>query len=206
MSSITVPNLPYDYDALSTYISGDIMRLHHDKHHQAYVDKLNAALDKAPALQERSLESMLESLDTLPEEVRQAIRNQGGGHYNHSLFWQWMSPDGGGEPTGKLADALAQKYGSFQTFVDEFTTQSLGIFGSGWAWLLPNLDITTTANQDSPLMSGQGAPVLGLDVWEHAYYLDYKNKRDDYVKAWWNVVNWSLVSERYQATSRSETT
>ncbi|HEY5695249.1 MAG TPA: superoxide dismutase [Candidatus Saccharimonadales bacterium] len=192
----TVPDLPYDYDQLGKYISGDIMRLHHDKHHQAYVDKLNAALDQAPALRERPLESLLSDLDTLPENVRTAIRNHGGGHYNHSLFWQWMSPTGGGEPSGELAKKITEKYGSFQGFVDAFTTKSLGVFGSGWAWLQPDMEIITTANQDTPIMQGKDAPLLGLDVWEHAYYLDYKNKRDDYVKAWWNVVNWDFVAER----------
>ena len=193
----SVPDLPYGYDQLGKYISGDIMRLHHDKHHQAYVDKLNAALDQAPALSERPLESLLSDLETLPDAVRTAVRNHGGGHYNHSLFWQWMSPDGGGEPTGEVATKIAEKYGNFQDFVDEFTTKSLGVFGSGWAWLLPNMEIITTPNQDTPIMAGYDAPLLGLDVWEHAYYLDYKNKRDDYVKAWWNVVNWDFVEQRY---------
>jgi Fe-Mn family superoxide dismutase len=195
----TLPELPYGYDQLGKYISGDIMKLHHDKHHQTYVDKLNAALDAAPALRERPLESLLTDLDSLPENVRMAIRNHGGGHYNHSLFWQWMSPDGGGEPTGELAEKINERYGSFQGFVDEFTTKSLGVFGSGWAWLQPNMDIVTTPNQDSPIMQGLEAPILGLDVWEHAYYLDYKNKRDDYVKAWWNVVDWHTAAERFNA-------
>ena len=194
----TLPDLPYQYDALGKYISGDIMRLHHDKHHQAYVDKLNVAIDNAPALKERSLENLLSHLAELPESVQTAIRNQGGGHYNHTLFWQWMSPDGGSEPKGELANKIADRYGSFQGFVDEFTSKSLGIFGSGWAWLQPNLDIITTPNQDTPIMQGLEAPLLGLDVWEHAYYLDYKNKRDDYVKAWWNIVNWDVVEERYK--------
>ncbi len=193
----TVPGLSYGYDELGTYISGDIMRLHHDKHHQVYVDKLNAAIDQAPALAERPLESLLTDLDSLPEAVRTAIRNQGGGHYNHSLFWQWMSPDGGGEPNGELAQAIADKYGNFQGLVDEFSAKALGVFGSGWAWLQPDLEIITTPNQDTPIMQGLDAPLLGLDVWEHAYYLDYKNKRDDYVAAWWNVVNWQFVQERY---------
>jgi Fe-Mn family superoxide dismutase len=193
----TVPELPYGYDQLGGYISGAIMQLHHDKHHQAYVDKLNAALEAAPALRERSLDSMLSDIDSLPESVQMAVRNHGGGHYNHSLFWQWMSPDGGGEPTGELAQKISERYGDFQGFVDEFTAKSLGVFGSGWAWLQPDMEIITTANQDTPLMQGREAPLLGLDVWEHAYYLDYKNKRDDYVKAWWNVVNWDMVQERY---------
>jgi superoxide dismutase, Fe-Mn family len=194
-----LPELQYDYDALGAYISKDIMQLHHSKHHQAYVDKLNAALDQAPALRERPLESLLADLDSLPEAVATAVRNQGGGHYNHSLFWQWMSPDGGGEPTGELASAIAAQYGSFQAFVDEFTAKSLSVFGSGWAWLQPNMEIITTANQDTPIMQGHDAPLLGLDIWEHAYYLDYKNKRDDYVKAWWNVVNWHAVEDRFTA-------
>lgn len=193
----TVPALPYDYDQLGKYISADIMRLHHDKHHQGYVDKLNAALDEAPALKERSFDSLLSDLGSLPVSVQAAIRNQGGGHYNHSLFWQWMSPQGGGEPTGELALAIKERYGSFQACIDEFSAKSLAIFGSGWAWLQPNLDIVTTPNQDTPIMQGLEAPLLGLDVWEHAYYLDYKNKRDDYVKAWWNVVNWEMVQGRY---------
>lgn len=194
-----LPELQYDYDALGAYISKDIMQLHHSKHHQAYVDKLNTAIDQAPALRERPLESLLTDLDNLPEAVAMAVRNQGGGHYNHSLFWQWMSPDGGGEPTGELAAAIVAQYGSFQAFVDEFTAKSLSVFGSGWTWLQPNMDIITTANQDTPIMQGHDAPLLGLDVWEHAYYLDYKNKRDDYVKAWWNVVNWHAVEDRFIA-------
>jgi Fe-Mn family superoxide dismutase len=195
----TVPDLPYGYDQLGKYISGTIMQLHHDKHHQAYVDKLNAAIDAAPALRERSLETLLADITSLPEPVQRAIQNNGGGHYNHSLFWQWMSPDGGGEPTGDLAQALIERYGNFQGFVDEFTAKSLGVFGSGWAWLQPDMEIITTPNQDTPIMQGLPAPLLGLDVWEHAYYLDYKNKRDDYVNAWWNVVNWDVVAQRYQA-------
>ncbi len=191
-----LPELGYDYGALGKYISKDIMLLHHSKHHQAYVDKLNAALDSAPALKERPLESLLGSLDSLPESVRTAIRNQGGGHYNHSLFWQWMSPAGGGEPQGELAAAITAKYGSYQAFVDTFTTKALGVFGSGWVWLQPDMEIITTANQDTPINSGLAAPLLGLDVWEHAYYLDYKNKRDDYVQAWWNVVDWQFVASR----------
>jgi Fe-Mn family superoxide dismutase len=193
-----VPDLPYGYDQLGEYISGSIMKLHHDKHHQVYVDKLNAAIDSAPALRERPLESLLADVSNLPDSVQVAIRNHGGGHYNHSLFWQWMSPDGGGEPAGDVAAAITEKYGSFQNFVDEFTTKSLGVFGSGWAWLQPDMSIITTPNQDTPIMQGMDAPILGLDVWEHAYYLDYKNKRDDYVKAWWNVVNWDTVTERYK--------
>jgi Fe-Mn family superoxide dismutase len=193
----SVPDLGYDYDALGKYISKDIMQLHHDKHHQAYVDKLNAALDAQPDLKARSLDELLTDLDAVPENVRMAIRNHGGGHYNHSLFWQWMSPDGGGEPTGQLATELREKYGDFQQFVDAFTQKALGVFGSGWVWLQPDMSIITTPNQDTPISSSQAAPLLGLDVWEHAYYLDYKNKRDDYVKAWWNVVDWNFVQQRH---------
>lgn len=193
----TLPQLEYDYDALGKYISKDIMELHHAKHHQAYVDKLNAAIDAAPGLQERPLETLLTGLDSLPETVRTAVRNQGGGHYNHTKFWQWMSPDGGGQPGGALGAAIDTKYDSYQAFVDEFTKQALGVFGSGWVWLNSDLSISTTPNQDSPIMTGENAPLLGLDVWEHAYYLDYKNKRDDYVHAWWNVVNWDRVTQEY---------
>ena len=191
-----LPKLEYEYDALGNYISKDIMLLHHSKHHQTYVDKLNLALDQASELKSRGLNELLSSLDQLPESVRTAVRNHGGGHYNHSLFWQWMSPDGGGEPTGDLANKLVAQYGSFQGFVDEFSAKSLAVFGSGWCWLMPDMSITTTANQDTPIMNGSPEPLLGLDVWEHAYYLDYKNKRDDYVNAWWNVVNWEFVAER----------
>jgi Fe-Mn family superoxide dismutase len=192
----SLPELPYAYDALGKYISKDIMLLHHTKHHQTYVDKLNAAVASDTSLGDRSLESMLSDLKSLPAEVQTAIRNHGGGHYNHSLFWEWMSPNGGGQPSGILADGLIEKYGSFQAFVDEFSAKSLGVFGSGWTWLQPNLSIITTSNQDTPIMQGLDAPLLGLDVWEHAYYLDYKNKRDDYIAAWWNVVDWNFVASR----------
>lgn len=192
----SLPTLPYNYDALGKYISKSIMELHHSKHHQIYVDKLNAALESVPDLKERPLEALLSDLDSVPANVRMAVRNHGGGHYNHSLFWQWMSPDGGGEPNNSLGTAINEKYGNYQAFVDEFTTKALGVFGSGWVWLQPDMSIVTTANQDTPLMNGLLEPLLGLDVWEHAYYLDYKNKRDDYIKAWWNVVNWEYVQSR----------
>jgi Fe-Mn family superoxide dismutase len=191
-----VPQLPYAYEALEPVISRDIMQLHHDKHHQAYVDKLNAAVEAMPELNGLSIEDLLSNMDTIPESARLAVRNNGGGHYNHSLFWQWMSPNGGGEPSGKLAENLNELYGSFQGFVDEFSTKALGVFGSGWVWLMPDLSIVTTPNQDNPIMEGKPAPILGLDVWEHAYYLDYKNARADYVKAWWDVVNWEDAAER----------
>ncbi len=194
----TLPDLPYAYDAFDQYISKDIMQLHHDKHHRTYVDKLNAALATEPSLTGRSIEELLSGVNDLPQSVQAAVRNHGGGHYNHSLFWQWMSPDGGGQPTGELLARIEQKYGSFQAFVDEFTTKSLGVFGSGWVWLQPDMSIITTANQDTPIAQGLPEPLLGLDVWEHAYYLDYKNKRDEYVKSWWNVVNWDFVASRAQ--------
>lgn len=194
-----LPDLGYDYDALGKYISKQIMELHHSKHHQGYVDKLNAALEKAPELQDTPLAELLGDLSSAPESIRTAVRNQGGGHYNHTQFWLWMSPDGGGQPAGALGKALDAKYGSFQGFVDEFSARAAGVFGSGWAWLMPDLTITTSPNQDSPLMDGRPAPILGLDVWEHAYYLDYQNKRADYIQAWWNVVNWHEVASRYGA-------
>lgn len=193
-----LPELGYNYDALGKYISEAIMELHHSKHHQTYVDKLNTALDAAPALQERPLESLLQDIESLPQQVQRAIRNNGGGHLNHSQFWKWMSPAGGGQPSGELATLLTEKYGDFQTFVDKFTTEALAVFGSGWVWLQPDLEILTTANQDNPLMQGKSAPILGLDVWEHAYYLDYKNKRDDYIAAWWNVVDWEYVEQQFK--------
>lgn len=196
----TLPSLGYDYGALGQYISADIMQLHHSKHHQTYVDKLNSALDEAPEYKQMDLSELLQSLNQLPESVQGAIRNNGGGHYNHSLFWQWMSPDGGGQPTGEVADKINAKYNNYQSFVDEFTNKALSVFGSGWVWLQPNMEIITTPNQDTPLMMGLDEPILGLDVWEHAYYLDYKNKRDDYVAAWWNVVNWAFVAERFSDT------
>ena len=195
----SLPDLPYAFDALGKYISKDIMELHHNKHHQAYVDNLNKAIDEAPELEGKSVEELISSLDNVPEAVRTVVRNHGGGHYNHSLFWVWMSPEGGHEPGGELGDAIRAKYGSYQSFVDDFSAQALKVFGSGWAWLLPDLSITTTPNQDSPLTSGGPAPILGLDVWEHAYYLDYKSNRADYVKAWWNVVNWQEVEQRYNS-------
>jgi len=193
----TLPELPYGYDAFGKYISKDIMELHHSKHHQTYVDKLNAALEQAPELQGKTIEELISNLDAAPDNVRTAVRNHGGGHYNHSLFWQFMSPEGGSEPTGNLQDGLKAKYGDFQGFINAFGEKALSVFGSGWVWLQPDLSIVTTPNQDSPLNSGGPAPILGLDVWEHAYYLDYTYKRADYVQAWWNVVNWSEVKRRF---------
>jgi Fe-Mn family superoxide dismutase len=194
-----LPKLEYDYDALAPAISGELMRLHHDKHHATYVDKLNATVAAEPSLQGRDLVEMLSDLDSVPEAVRTAVRNFGGGHYNHTRFWQCMSPNGGGEPSGQLQSDLAARYGSYQKFVDEFSAAAVGIFGSGWAWLLPDLTIATSANQDVPL--GQGEPLLCLDVWEHAYYLDYQAARADYIAAWWDVVNWADAAKYYQAAN-----
>lgn len=195
----TVPALPYDYDALGASISADTMRLHHDKHHQTYVDKLNAALEPYPELHSWSVGSLVQNLESLPDAIQTTVKNQAGGHYNHSFFWEWMSPNGGGQPGGALGAALVEKYGTYQNFVDEFTAKALGVFGSGWAWLQPDLSIVTTANQDSPLTKNSPAPLLGLDVWEHAYYVDYQNRRADYVKAWWDVVNWEYVQELFRS-------
>ena len=174
------------------------MELHHNKHHQTYVDKLNQALKSHSELQTKPIEELLRHLEDVPEDIRTAVRNNGGGHYNHSLFWRWMSPQGGGQPEGELLQAINDRYGSFDAFVETFNEKALGLFGSGWVWLQPNLDIITTANQDSPLSQGLPEALLGLDVWEHAYYLDYKNHRDEYVKNWWRVVNWPVVQERYE--------
>ena len=193
----SVPALNYDYDALSDYVSAEIMELHHDKHHQAYVDKLNAAIEQYPELKGKSVEDLLIELDVIPEEIRTVVRNNGGGHYNHCLFWLWMSPQGGGQPTGPLLDAILQRYGTFEHFTEEFAEKAAGVFGSGWVWLQPNMDIVATSNQDSLLSKGEPEPLLGLDVWEHAYYLDYKNKRPEYIKAWWNVVNWPVAEQRF---------
>lgn len=190
----TLPKLDYEYGALSPAISAETMELHHSKHHQAYIDKLNAALESAPDFKNKTIEEVLQNLSDLPENISTAVRNNGGGHYNHSLFWKIMSP-GGSELNGELAGKIDEKYGSFNEFKEQFSAAALGVFGSGWVWLLPDLSITTSPNQDSPISKGI-APILGLDVWEHAYYLDYKNKRPDYVAAWWDVVNWAEVGRR----------
>jgi len=192
-----LPSLAYDYEALSRAISGDIMKLHHDKHHKTYVDKLNLTIQSEPSLMGFTIDNLFSRLEGVPEATRKSICNNGGGHYNHSLFWLCMSPNGGGEPEGDLLNLIIAKYGSFQQFVDEFTTQALSVFGSGWVWLQPNADIITTPNQDNPIILGLDSPLLCLDVWEHAYYLDYKNKRDDYIKAWWGIVDWNAASIRY---------
>lgn len=194
----SLPGLPYEYDALAPTISEEIMVLHHTKHHQTYVDKLNAALEQQPELKARSLVELLTDLEAIPESVRKAVRNHGGGHYNHSLFWQLMSPNGGGEPTGAVAQGIVSKWGSFEAFVKEFNAAATALFGSGWVWLTQDFEILPLPNQDTPMALGRGEPLMGLDVWEHAYYLDYKNKRDEYIKNWWNVVDWAYIEQRHQ--------
>ncbi|MFO7323144.1 MAG: superoxide dismutase [Chloroflexota bacterium] len=197
-----LPNLPYATNALEPHIDAQTMEIHHGKHHATYVNNLNKALEGHSDLQNKSIEELLGSLDSLPESIRTAVRNNGGGHANHSLFWQIMGPNAGGQPTGELADAINRTFGSFDEFKSQFAAAAAGRFGSGWAWLIVNpdgsLSITSTPNQDSPLMEGK-TPILGLDVWEHAYYLKYQNRRPDYIAAWWNVVNWDEVAKRYAA-------
>ena len=190
----SLPTLDYDYSALEPAISAEIMELHHSKHHQTYVDKLNAALEKAPQQQNKSIEEILQHLDDLSEDVRTAVRNNGGGHYNHSFFWKSMTP-GGSELTGDLKEKIDEAFGSFDNFKKQFSEAAINVFGSGWVWLLPDMTITATPLQDSPIMKGV-TPLLGLDVWEHAYYLDYQNRRPEYVAAWWNVVDWENVASR----------
>ncbi|PAQ13322.1 superoxide dismutase SodA [Bacillus sp. FJAT-42315] len=194
-----LPELPYAYDALEPHIDKETMNIHHTKHHNTYVTKLNEALQGHDDLASKSVEELIADIDALPEAVRTAVRNNGGGHANHSLFWQLLSPNGGGEPTAELADAINSKFGSLDKFKDEFAAAAAGRFGSGWAWLVVNngeLEVTSTPNQDSPLMEGK-TPILGLDVWEHAYYLNYQNRRPDYIQAFWNVVNWDEVAKRF---------
>ena len=196
----SVPDLPYAYDALEPHIDEATMRLHHDKHHQAYVDKANGALEGTEH-DGKPVEEALQNLSSLPDDKQTAFRNNGGGHANHSLFWESMSPDGGGEPGGELAEAISAKFGSFDAFKEQFEAAGVGQFGSGWAWLVLDggrLAVTSTPNQDNPVSNGQ-TPLVGNDVWEHAYYLKYQNKRPDYLKAWWNVVDWTKVAERYAA-------
>ena len=197
--AFTLPALPYDFAALEPSIDARTMEIHHDKHHAAYVNNLNAALEKAPELQSKSLDDLLQHLDSVPESIRTAVRNNGGGHWNHSMFWEIMSPKGGGEPSGKLADAIKKSFGDFATFKTQFADAAAKRFGSGWAWLVKQdnlLTITSTPNQDTPVMEGKH-PILGVDVWEHAYYLKYQNRRPDYLAAWWNVVNWTVVGRRF---------
>ena len=193
-----VPPLPYAYDALEPHIDKATMEFHHDKHHQAYVDKANAALE-GTEWADKDVNEVLQNLDSLPDDKRNAVRNNGGGHYNHTLFWESMGPDGGGEPDGALGDAIAAAFGSFGDFKAKLKETGVNQFGSGWAWLVHDgsgLAVVSTANQDSPVSDGQ-TPLLGCDVWEHAYYLEYQNKRPEYIDAFWNVVNWNYVAERY---------
>lgn len=195
-----LPDLPYDYDALEPSIDERTMRIHHDKHHAGYTKNLNAALEGQPSLANMSIEDLLGDLQSVPENIRTAVRNNGGGYANHSLFWSIMSPEGGGEPGGALAQAVESAFGSFSAFKDKFSTTAIGQFGSGWGWLAVDgsggLKVLSTPNQDTPLMQGM-TPILGVDVWEHAYYLNYQNMRGDYVAAWWDVVNWDEVARLY---------
>ena len=194
----SLPPLPYATDALEPHIDKQTMEIHHGKHHNAYVTNLNAALDKHPELQSRSVEDLLRGINTVPEDIRPAVRNNGGGHANHSMFWQIMGPNAGGAPSGAIADAINGSFGTFDTFKELFAKAGIGRFGSGWAWVIDQggkLVIESTANQDSPLMEGKKV-VFGIDVWEHAYYLKYQNRRPDYIGAWWHVVNWAEVNKR----------
>jgi Fe-Mn family superoxide dismutase len=200
----TLAPLPYAFEALEPHIDAQTMQIHHGKHHQAYVTNLNAALDKHAGLQDKPLEALLGDLAGVPDDIRTAVRNNGGGHWNHTLFWQLMGPDAGGEPTGALGDAISAAFGDLATFKTQFAAAGVGRFGSGWAWLVKDggkLAIVSSPNQDNPIMDGKapGDILLGLDVWEHAYYLKYQNRRPDYIGAWWNVVNWSAVSARFGA-------
>lgn len=196
-----LPELPYAYDALEPHIDKETMNIHHTKHHNTYVTNLNAAVEGKADLESKSIEELISNLDAVPEDIRTAVRNNGGGHANHSLFWTILCPNGGGAPTGELADAIASKFGSFDQFKEKFANAAKTRFGSGWAWLVVNngeLEVTSTPNQDSPLMEGK-TPILGLDVWEHAYYLNYQNRRPDYISAFFNVVKWDEVAKRYDA-------
>ncbi|MFJ5758028.1 superoxide dismutase [Neobacillus sp. NPDC093182] len=196
-----LPQLPYAYDALEPHIDKETMNIHHTKHHNTYVTNLNNALQGNDELLAKSVEEVIANLEAVPEAARTAVRNNGGGHANHSLFWQILAPNGGGAPSGELADAINNKFGSFESFKDEFAKAATTRFGSGWAWLSVSngeLEVSSTPNQDSPIMEGK-TPILGLDVWEHAYYLNYQNRRPDYIASFWNVVNWDEVSKRYTA-------
>ncbi|MEP7358022.1 MAG: superoxide dismutase [Anaerolineales bacterium] len=197
-----LPPLPYANNALEPHIDAQTMEIHHDKHHAAYVNNLNKALESAPELANKSAEDLIKDLNAVPEAIRTAVRNNGGGHVNHSMFWQIMGPNGGGKPTGDLAAAIEAAFGSFEALTEKINAAGAGRFGSGWAWLSldksGNLTVTSTANQDNPMTEGMH-PILGVDVWEHAYYLKYQNRRPDYLKAWWNAVNWGEVAKRYAA-------
>lgn len=199
--AFTLPALPYAYDALTPYIDEETMHLHHEKHHNTYITNVNAALEKHPELAEKTIEELLADLNSVPEDIRTAVRNNGGGHANHSLFWTVLAPNAGGEPTGAVKDRIEEAFGSFDAMKEKFAAAAVGRFGSGWAWLVVSdgkLEITSTPNQDSPISEGK-TPILGLDVWEHAYYLNYKNVRPEYIKAFWNLVNWDEVNSRLAA-------
>jgi Fe-Mn family superoxide dismutase len=196
----SVPPLPYDYNALEPHIDEQTMRIHHDKHHAAYVNNLNAALEKHPELQNKSAEDLIKDINSIPEAIRGAVRNNGGGHVNHTMFWEIMGPGKGGEPTGKIGEAIKSTFGSFDTFKTQLNDAGVKRFGSGWAWLVDaggKLAIESTANQDNPMMEGKKA-IFGVDVWEHAYYLKYQNRRPDYLAAWWNVINWDEINKRFK--------
>ncbi|MGH7475687.1 MAG: superoxide dismutase [Longimicrobiales bacterium] len=198
-----LPELPYDFDALEPNIDARTMEIHHGKHHKGYTDKLNAALEKHAAWQKKEIEEILRQIDRVPEDVRTAVRNNGGGYANHDMFWQIMGPDAGGQPGGELSRAINQAFGSFEAFKEKLSTTAAGQFGSGWGWLVladGGLQIYSTPNQDSPYMKGH-TPILGVDVWEHAYYLKYQNKRDEYLKNWWGTVNWAALEARYGAAA-----
>jgi superoxide dismutase, Fe-Mn family len=200
MAKYSLPDLPYDYSALEPHIDARTMEIHHTKHHQTYIDKANAALEGQDELAQMSVEELLRNFSKVPSDIEKPLRNNGGGHANHSLFWTIMGPDGGGDPSGAIADAISDTFGSFKQFQEKFTEAGINQFGSGWAWLIldgGNLAVISTPNQDSPLMDGK-TPILGCDVWEHAYYLKYQNKRPDYIEAWWNVVNWDEVNRRFE--------
>jgi len=197
--SVSLPDLPYSSEALEPHIDKATMEIHHGKHHAAYVANLNKALESTPELEDKSLEELLaNNCSSVPENVRTAVRNNGGGHSNHSLFWKIMGPGKGGEPVGNLGEAIKGSFGGFEPFKEKFAAAAMTRFGSGWAWLLKDLQVLSTANQDSPLMEGQ-IPIIGLDVWEHAYYLNYQNRRADYINAWWNLVNWEAAEERFNS-------
>ena len=198
----TLPELPYAYDALEPHVDARTMEIHHSKHHNAYITNVNTALEAHPDLAAKTVEELISDLDAVPEAIRTAVRNNGGGHANHSLFWTVMGPNGGGAPDGDLAAAIDRDLGGFDSFKEQFSTAGATRFGSGWAWLVvkeDKLSVMSTPNQDSPLMTGEGTPILGLDVWEHAYYLNYQNRRPDYIAAWWNVVSWDEVARRCSA-------
>lgn len=198
--AFTLPKLPYEFNALEPHIDARTMEIHHDKHHQAYINNLNAAIEKHPELANKSVEDLLKDLNAVPEDVRTAVRNNGGGHWNHSMFWGIMGPKAGGEPSGLLGDAIKKAFGDFKAFKEKLAAAGVGQFGSGWAWLVKDssgaLSVLATPNQDNPISNGR-TPILGVDVWEHAYYLNYQNRRPDYIAAWWNVVNWDAVSKRF---------